>query len=97
MKRIVISLVIMMVGFIGGVLAFLKWLTKCENALVSFKRGLIDDFEYLLLGYNTIKGARKYRYYQPYFRRRYRSDYRTSYADYFDKGFEEDENEEDKE
>ena len=94
MKKIVISLVMAMVGFIGGIYAFLKWLTKCENALLSFKRGLVDDFEYLLLGYTTIKGARKYRY-QPYYRRRPYSGYYTSYRDYYgDKTFEEDENEE---
>lgn len=96
MKRIIISLVMAMVGFIGGIYAFLKWLTKCENALLNFKRGLVDDFEYLLLGYNTIKGAKKYRY-RPYYRRRpmYRSNYKTrSYNDYFDISFEEDENEE---
>lgn len=95
MKKIVISLVMAMVGFIGGIYAFLKWLTKCENALYSFKRGLVDDFEHLLLGYTTIKGAKKY-HYQPYYRKRpmYHSNYRTSYDDYFDISFEDDENEE---
>jgi len=94
MKRMIIAIIIFVTGFIGGVCTFLRWISWSGRTLHDLKIDLIERFEYLLLGYNTIKGPRKSRYYSPYIRRPYNS-YRTSYRDYYDKSFEEDE--EDKE
>ena len=94
MKKIMISFVMLVIGFIGGIVAFLRFIARSGRTLHEFKIELIERFEYLLLGYNTIKGPRKARYYSPYMRRPY-SSYRTSYRDYYgDKSFEEDEEEE---
>ena len=93
MKKIVVSFVALVIGFIGGIYVFLRLISWSGSTLHTVKIDLIEKFEYLLLGYNTVKGPRKTYYYNPYVRRPY-SSYRTSYRDYYgDKGFEEDEKE----
>lgn len=81
MKKIVINFVMLVIGFISGVIAFLRLITMGENTLDSFKRGLIDDFEKLLLGYNTVKTRKGFDYYSYYYgpkKRRYFRDYYPS-------------------
>lgn len=81
MKKIVINFVMLVIGFISGVIAFLRLITMGENTLDSFKRGLIDDFEKLLLGYNTVKTRKGFDYYSYYHgpkKRRYFRDYYPS-------------------
>lgn len=87
MKKMLVAVVIFVGGFVGGFLTLLKWISMCSDVLVRFKKKVIDDFEHLLLGYNTIKT----RPYRPYYRSRYRSNYTTCYNDYYKRSFEEDE------
>lgn len=96
MKRIIIGIMIFIAGFVGGLCAFLKWIVKFPDVLNAFKKDIVDKIEYLLLGYNTIKGPRKTYYHPPYYGRSpYSGYYTTSYRDYYgDKSFEEDEEEE---
>jgi hypothetical protein len=91
MKKIVINFVMLVIGFISGIYAILRLIIWSDGTLHGFKIAIIERFEYLLLGYNTIKGPRKSYYHSSCIRRPY-SNYRTSYRDYYgDKGFEEDE------
>lgn len=91
MKRMITVIIIFVTGFIGGVYTLLRFISRSGRALHEFKIELIERFEYLLLGHNTIKGPRKSSYCSPYIRRPY-SSYRTSYGYYHDnKSFEEDE------
>lgn len=89
-------LVAFIVGFVTAIYLLLNWLVTKYEVLKGFKKGIIDDFEYLLLGYNTIKT-------EPYYKRwgmnesSYRSfrHHMSSYNDYYkNKGFKEDEEEE---
>lgn len=93
-KGMIIEIMIFTAGFVGGLFAFLKLIMKFPAMLHAFKLDLIEKFEYLLLGYNTVKGPRN-PYYQPYYRRRpYNGYYHTTYRDYYgDKSFEDDEKE----
>ena len=78
MKRFIVSFVMLVIGFIGGIYAFLRWIAKLDNTLNKFKEGLVDDFERLLLGYNTVKTRRRFDYYSYYHgpkKRRYFGDY----------------------
>lgn len=88
------GIMIFIAGFAGGLFVFLKWIMKkFPAARHAFKLELIEEFEHLILGYNTVKGPRK-GYYQPYYRRYPYSGYRTTYRDYYgDKSFEDDEKE----
>lgn len=95
MKRIITVIIIFVTGFIGGVYTLLRFISRSGRALHEFKIELIERFEYLLLGYNTIKGPRKSSYCSSYIRRPY-SSYRTSYGYYHDNKSFENEDEENK-
>lgn len=92
------DVLIFIVGFVGGiglaVTKVLKWTTKHGDVLLDWKKAVIDDIEYLLLGYNTIK-TRRYSDYGPYQpgNRKPRNYYTTSYNNYYKKSFREDEEE----
>ena len=94
MKKLMVSFVMFIIGFIGGIYAFLKWIVKSDRLLPAFKKGLVDDFEYILLGYNTVKTYSKrhrwdYQYYPRYdSHRKYFKDY------YHSNDFKKDEEEE---
>lgn len=93
--RILKNILLLFIGFIGGIVAFVTFIDETEDLtcekISRCKHNLIDKFEKLLLGYNTIKTKP----YRPYYRPshpRYRSNYyTTSYNDYYKRSFEEDE------
>lgn len=94
MKRIITAIVIFTTGFVGGVYTFLRLICYFSKTLHDLKIDLVEGFEYLLLGYNTVKGPRKPYSHYPYTKRPYSSYSNTRYY-YGGKEFEEDEEDKD--
>lgn len=88
------NILLILAGFVGGIMLMLKWIARFEFLLKDIKKDFINKVEYILLGYNTIKTppythrSRPYSYYGgPLYGR-------TTYRNYWPNGsFEEDENE----